>query len=47
VHLARHVDVGGVLVLGQEGDVQDDREGGRIGAEDGDFADTTVEGLGN
>jgi hypothetical protein len=45
--LAGDVDVGSALVLAQQGNVQQDGKGLGVGGEDGDFASTTVEGLGD
>lgn len=44
--LGRHVDVRGVLVLGQERDVEDDRERGSVGSQDDELAGAAGEGLG-
>lgn len=46
VHLAADVDVGNVLVLAKEGDVQQNSQRVGIGGEDDELGDTTVEGLG-
>jgi hypothetical protein len=45
-HLAGDVDVGNVLVLTQQGQVQNDREGGGVGGENDELGGTTVKGLG-
>lgn len=45
-HLAGNVDVGNVLVLSEEGQVQDNSQGRGIGGEDDDLGGTTVQGLG-
>lgn len=45
-HLARDVDVGDVLVLAKEGQVQQDGERARVRSEDDQLGDTAVEGLG-
>lgn len=47
LHLAGHEDVGRVLVLAQEGDVQEDGQRVGVGSEDGDLARVAVEGLGD
>jgi hypothetical protein len=46
-HLAADVDVRGVLVLAQKGDVQQDGQGLGIGGQENELRDTTVEGLGS
>ena len=43
--LARYIDVGNIFVLAQEGEVEEDRKRCRIGGEDDDLGDTSVEGL--
>lgn len=45
--LARDVDVGSTLVFAQEGDVQKNGEGLGVGGENGDFAGSAVQGLGD
>ena len=45
-HLRGDVDVGDVLVLAEEGEVEQDGEGAGVSGEDDDLADTAVEGLG-
>jgi hypothetical protein len=45
-HLGGDVDVGHVLVLAQEGQVEEDGQGGGVGGEDDDLGDTTVEAVG-
>lgn len=45
-HLAGDVDVGNVLVLSEEGQVQDDSQGGGIGGEDDNLGGTAVKSLG-
>ena len=45
-HLAGDVDVGNVLVLSEEGQVQNDSQGGGIGGEDNNLGGTAVQGLG-
>jgi hypothetical protein len=45
-HLRGDVDVGDVLVLAEEGKVEQDGEGAGVSGEDDDLADTAVEGLG-
>lgn len=44
--LGGNVDVWDVLVLAEEGKVEEDGERGGVGGEDDDLGDTTVEGLG-
>ena len=44
--LAVHINIGDVLVLGKEGQVQEDSEWGGIGGEDDQFGRATVEGFG-
>lgn len=46
-HLGGHVDVGGALVLAEQGEVQEDAQRGRVGGQDGNLADAAVEGLGD
>lgn len=43
----RETHVRGVLVLGQEGDVQKNGQRGRVGGQDDNLGSTTVEGLGS
>lgn len=45
-HLRGDIDVRNVLVLAEEGQVQQDGEGRGVGGEDDDLRDTTVESLG-
>ena len=45
-HLRGDVDVGDVLVLAEEGKVEQDGEGAGVSGEDDDLADTAVKGLG-
>jgi len=45
-HLARDVDVGRVLVLAEEREVQEDGEGCRVGGQDDDLGDAAVERFG-
>lgn len=45
-HLGGNVDVGNVLVLAEEGQVEEDSQGAGVGGQDDDLGDTTVEGLG-
>lgn len=44
--LGGNVDIWHVLVLAEEGKVEEDGERGGVGREDDDLGDTTVEGLG-
>lgn len=44
--LAGHEDIGGVLVLSEEGDVEEDSEGRGVGSEDNELGGTTVKSLG-
>lgn len=45
-HLGGNVDVRNVLVLAEEGQVEEDGQGTGVGSEDDDLGDTAVEGLG-
>jgi hypothetical protein len=45
-HLGGNVDVGNVLVLAEEGQVEEDGQGAGVGGQDDDLGDTAVEGLG-
>lgn len=45
-HLAGDVDVGDVLVLAQQGQVQNDGQGGGIGGQNDDLGGSAVQGLG-
>ena len=45
-HLARHIDVRHVLVLGEEREMQEDGERRRVGREDHELRDTAVKRLG-
>jgi len=45
-HLGGDVDVRNVLVLAEEGQVEEDGQGAGVGSEDDDLGDTAVEGLG-
>lgn len=45
--LARDVDVGSALVFAQEGDVQKNGQGLGVGGKNGDFAGSSVKGLGD
>jgi hypothetical protein len=44
--LAGNIDVGNILVLGEQRQVQQDCQRGSIGGQDDDFRSTTVESLG-
>jgi hypothetical protein len=44
--LAGHVDVWDVLVFAEEGEVQNDGEGSRVGGEDNELGGSAVEGFG-